>query len=129
MHFVHALGGFTFVLRHLQRVFHMYPSYHQHCPIFFDFPGNFARQIVGAHGDLARSQRAGKSARESASGRRNDIVDCRRVRLRLAHINAIVLGDRAVDTKQDRLAFGRKCGRSERTAESANMHLGFVNDV
>ena len=126
---MHTLCGFAFVLRHLQHVLHVDAPQHQHCPVFFDLPDNLDRQVVGPNRDLARSQRAGKCARESASGRRNDIIDRRRVRLRLAHVDAVVFGNSTVYTEDDRLTLSRKSGRAEGTAKSANLHLGFVNDV
>ncbi len=127
--FVHAPCRFAFVLWYLQRVLHVDPSKYEYRSVLFDFSSDLAHQVVGAHGNLARSQRAGKSARESATGGRNDVIDRRRMRFHPGHVDAVMLGDRAVDTKQDRLAFGRKGRGAEGTTEPANLHFGFVDDV
>jgi hypothetical protein len=82
------------------------PAQHQHTAVLLHLAGDFPDQIVIAKLDLARCQRAGKSARESATSRGDDVVDRRRVRFHAIHLDTVVLRDRAMDTEQDRLALG-----------------------
>jgi hypothetical protein len=50
-------------------------------------------------GNLTRCQRAGKGAEQSAAGRRNQVVERRRVRLLVLGRDAIVLSDPAMHPK------------------------------
>jgi hypothetical protein len=53
---------------------------------------------------LARFQRASKSAHHSTSGGRNNIVDCRRMRLfQFGRVNFVVFGNGPVDAVDHRL--------------------------
>ena len=91
-------------LRHPQFVIHVDPTEDEHTLVLLDVTDHLRNEILGAEFYLARSQRAGKCARESATSRRDDVVDSRGMCLDLSHVDAIMLGDRPVNTEKDGLA-------------------------
>jgi len=82
------------------------PAQDEHTAVLLDFTHHFRDEILRAELYLARCQRAGKCARQSATSRRNHIVDGRGMRLDLRHVDAVVLGDRPVNTEEHGLALG-----------------------
>ena len=91
-------------LRHAQLVVHVDPPQDQHTAILLDVTDHLRNEILGAEFYLTRSQRAGKRARESATRRRDDVVDSRGMCLDLRHVDAIMFGDRPVNTEKHGIA-------------------------
>jgi hypothetical protein len=83
---------------------------HEDAAVFFYFTTHFTDEALGRDFDLARCQRAGKGAGESAACRCDDVVDSRGVRRGLRRVHTVVLGDLAVDAKGHRLGFAGNGG-------------------
>jgi len=77
----------------------MDPPNDEHAAVLLDITNHLRDEILGPDLYLARCQRAGKCARESAARRRNDVVDGRGMRLDLRHVDAVMRRDRAVNTE------------------------------
>ncbi len=71
-----------------------------------DFADRFA--VEGLDLDSARCQRAPEGSGQSPRGRGDHVVECRRVWREGVGGDAVVLGDRAVNSEPDRLRFGRQ---------------------
>ena len=121
VHFKHPGHGIAHLIRirHMQFVFHVDPPNDEDTAVLLNLTKHLSNEIFGPELYRARSQRAGKRARESATRRGNDIVDGRRMGLDLRHVGAIMLRDRPVNTKKDGLTLrgqgGRACGASQTT--------------
>lgn len=79
--------------------------------------------------DLARCQRACKGARQSARGRGDDVVERRRVRLVRVRADAVMLRDRAMESKPDRFLFSRQPGQTDRASFTLDVDFRSVHDV
>ena len=101
MHFQHAGHGIAYRLgvRHAQLVVHVDPPEDEYAPVLLDLTNHFCDEVCGLNLDLARSQRAGKCARQSATRRRDDVVDGRGMGLDLVHVEAVMLRDRPMSTE------------------------------
>jgi hypothetical protein len=83
---------------------HLNAANDKHTVFGFHLSGYIRGQFAVAGIDLARFQRASKSAHHSTSGGRNDIVDRRRMRLfQSGRVHFVVLGDGPMDTVDHRL--------------------------
>ncbi len=102
---------------------------HQHLSLGLHVTHDLGREVVVVHRDLARSQRAGKSAGESATGSRHHVVDGGGVGLDLRWIEPVVSRNGSVDAEEDRFGFGRQGCGPERASEPTDRHMGFVRDV
>jgi len=71
----------------------------EHAAVLLDIANHLCDEILGPELYLARCQRAGKCARESATRRRDDVVDGRGMRLDLRHVGSVMRRDRAVNTE------------------------------
>ncbi len=79
-----------------------------------DITTHFGRKIPPADRDLARFQRTGKSADQSAAGRSNHIIQGGRMgHLDLLTPATVMFGNRPMGPKQDRLSFRRQVGKSD----------------
>jgi hypothetical protein len=101
---VDALRLLTLLLRHGQAVVGRDPFDHEHAVALEDLADGLDLIPLRIDFDLTRFQRAGKGARQSATGRGDDIVERRGVRRKLLGIDAVVLGDLGVDPEGDRVA-------------------------
>ena len=79
--------------------------------------------------DLARYQRAGKSARQSAGRRSDDVVERRRMRLVSICTDAVVFCDSAMDPKPDRLPLSWQPSQPNRPSFTFNADFRPVHDV
>ena len=86
------LGSGPLVRISLEMVGYVDAPHHQHLVLCLDLADDICRQIPLPGGNPARLQRATKGPRQSASRRRNEIVDSRGVRWVYARIHAIVFG-------------------------------------
>ena len=101
MHFNHPGHRIAHLIRvrHVQFVFHVDPPNDEDTALLLNLTNHLCDEILGLDVYLARTQRAGKSARESATRRRNDVVDGRGMRLELGRVEAVMLRDRPVSTE------------------------------
>lgn len=123
---VHPLDGRPVPLG-LQIVPHVNALDHQHPLLLADLPAHVGHEVVRRDDDSARCQRAGKGARQSATGGGHHVIQRRGVGLLVAHLHAVMLGDRAVDPEQRRLRLRRKGRAAQPTTEPAYDHLRRVN--
>ena len=75
VHAQYLLHSGAGLVRHAEVVFDVDAAQDQHFDVLLHFPCNVRNQIIGSHDYLARCQRAGKGAGESAAGSRNHIID------------------------------------------------------
>ena len=92
-----------------------------------DFANSVSGQLFDL--DLARYQRAGKSARQSARRRRDDVVERRRMRLVSICTDAVVFCDSAMEPKPDRFLLSWQPSQPNRSSFTFNAHFRPVNDV
>jgi hypothetical protein len=96
----------------------------------FHLPGYIRGQFSVAGIDLARFQRASKSAHHSTGGRRNDIVNRRRMGLlQLCRVHFVVLGNGPVDTVDYRLGLARQMRDAKRPLPALDARFGNINDI
>jgi hypothetical protein len=86
----------------------------EHLPFKLDLAGNFAGELVIASVDLARLQRASERAAQSAARGRHDIVECGRMGRVSIWADPVVSCHLGVNSKDDRLVFGRQVGEPYR---------------
>ena len=75
------------------------PLDHQHLVLGLYLSHGVGVEALPVEGNLTRCQRAGKGAEQSAAGRRNQVVERRRVRLLVLGRDAVVLSDPAMHPK------------------------------
>jgi hypothetical protein len=102
MHLVHALGGFPLGRVEHQVIICMDALDHQDLAVSFDLTPGFRNQPAVTGRNFARLQRATERAGQSASGRRDDIVEGGGVRLVHIGIDPIMLGDLGVHSEEHR---------------------------
>jgi len=115
-------------LRHPQFVIHVDPTEDEHTLVLLDVTDHLRNEILGAEFYLARSQRAGKRARESATCRRDDVVDGCGMRLDLRHVDTVVLCDGPVNTKKHGLALRGQGGGACGASQTSYLDSGLVGD-
>ncbi len=106
----------------------MHASQDEDAAVLFNFAPNLTGQIRRLNDDLARCQRAGKGARESPAGGRDDVIEGGRVRLQNRRIDPVVFGNRSVRTEEHRLGFSGHHGAPEWTPQAPNGTLRRVHD-
>ncbi len=126
---VRAFHRVANVLGNGQVVGNMDTADDEHAVLGFDFTGDPANEVVTFDRDPARCQRACKGAGESAARRRHDIIERRGVRLLPRHIDAVVLGDIAMNAEPHRLGLGGKVRVTEATTNTTNGDFGRVDDL
>ncbi len=128
---MHGVGSLYSVPQsriHVEMVIHADAPEDQHPILRFDFTDDFSPQVVTLEFDLARCQRAGKCAEESAACSSHDIIDGRRMRGELTRLDAVVLCYSPVDAEQHRLIFRRKSCLPQAAFGTSNRHVGLVHD-
>jgi hypothetical protein len=75
------------------------PLDHKNAAVQDDLAGHFGSEFAARCFDSSRLQRAPEGAGQSPAGRRNDVIERRRVRRILVRIHAVVIGDLGVDTE------------------------------
>ncbi len=130
MHFQHAGHRLAYLvrLRHAQLVIHVDPPNDKHAAVLLNLANHLCDEILGLELYRARPQRAGKCARESATCRRNDVVDGRGMRLDLRHVDAVMLRDGPVNTKKHGLALRGQRGRPCWASQTSDFDSGLVGD-
>ena len=83
-------------------------------------PGGIGVEVI--EGNVTRCQRASEGPKQSAAGHRDQVVE--RAGMGLFNIgrDTIVLGDLAVDTKEDRLLFRRHVSSTDLTLDRLHLH-------
>jgi len=79
-------------------------------------------QLILLDGDVARFQRAGKGAGQSAAGGGHDVVKSRGVRWILIRLDAIVHGHLGVNAEGHRLLLGGQVGQPLRATQALDAH-------
>ena len=98
--------------------------------IGFHLAGHVRRETAVAGIDLTRLQRASKGADHSTRGRRDHVVDGRRMGFRKTRgIHFVVLRDRAVHAEHDRLRLTRETRDAQRSFHAFDVDLRRVNDA
>jgi hypothetical protein len=106
---------------------HVNPAYHEYIAFQFDLTYCFPHQASTRRIDLTRLQRASKGSRKSTCGGRDNIIKRRGVRFRDCGRNPVVLGNRAVDSENDRLRFRREIRFTHRSFHTLDSDLGTIN--
>lgn len=105
---VDTFRGFAVLGIHMQLMRHMYSPYPEHLVVVLaHLTHHFSNDLPLGQCDLARCQRAGKSADQSGAGRGNQIVDGRGVGGELIWIDSVMLGNLAVHSKRDGIRLRR----------------------
>jgi hypothetical protein len=83
-------------------------------------PGGIGVEVV--EGNVTRCQRASEGPEQSAAGRRDQVVE--RTGMGLFNIgrDAVVLGDLAVDTEEDRLLFRRNVSTTDLALDRLHLY-------
>lgn len=100
---VHALDRFSRFCGRLDVVNNMNATDHKHAVFGLDFASDFRRQMFIACVDLARLQRASEGARESTTGRGDDVVKRGRMGLGNLGVDLVVFSNRTMHAEAHRL--------------------------
>lgn len=93
---MHALDSFPLVRGRSEPQFDMNPADHQHAFFLLHVACRFRQQPISRSRYLTRLQRARKGSGQSPGGARDDVIECRRVRLGDLGRHLVMLCDRAV---------------------------------
>jgi hypothetical protein len=126
---VYPLRRLPLSLISLQLELGVYPPDDQYAIFHFDFTDCFGHQTIVRSRDLTRLQRASKGAGQSTGRRRDDVIERGRARLDRPRRHFVVLGHRAVDTKNHRLGLGRQIRSANRPLHALDSNFGTVHDV
>lgn len=129
MHFQHPGHRIARLFRHAQFVFHVHPPQDEHIAVLLNITNHFCDEILGPNGYLARTQRAGKCAYESATCRSNHVVDGRCMRLDRRHVYTVVFRDRPVNTENDGFALRGQRGRARGTSQTSYFDSRSVGNI
>ncbi len=125
----HTLDDLAWCVLGSEQIPHVHSPQDEDVSLLLHLPTNLAGQVGGSDFDLARCQRAGKGARESACGRRNHVVYGCGVGLVRSRIDPVVFRDRSMDTEEHWLRFGWDRGASEWTPQAPNGTLRGVDNL
>jgi hypothetical protein len=103
---VRTLGLLALLLRHRQPVVHGDLLDDEDAVMVEDLSDRLYLVPLGIDFYLTRFQRAGKGARQSPTGGRDDVIERCRVRRELLGVGAVVLGYLGVDPESDGVALG-----------------------
>jgi hypothetical protein len=126
---VHAIGGFPVSLPGLKPQPHVNAADHEYIVFQFDLTYRFPYQASTRCIDLTRLQRASKGSRKSTCGGGDNVIKRRGAGFRDCGRNPVVLGDRAVDSENDRLRLGREIRFTHRPFHTLYSDLGTINYV
>jgi hypothetical protein len=107
----------------------MYPPDYQDMAFRLNFSSNFRSQMLITGVYLARLQRAPEGADESTPGRGDNVIDSRRMRLiYFVCRHAVVFRDCPMDSKMNRLRFGRHVSEPGWSSYSVDANICDVYD-
>jgi hypothetical protein len=101
MNAMHALCVRPPFLRDGEAIIDPDPFDHQDALVGFDLADRLDLVALRIDVDLTRFQRAGKGARQSPTGRRDDVVERRCMRWILRRIDTVMFGYFGVDSERD----------------------------
>ncbi len=78
--------------------------------------------------DLTRLQRASKGSRQSTRRGGDNVIERGGARFRNCRGNLVMLGDRAVDTENHRLGFGREIRFTNRSFDALDSNFRKIDD-
>ena len=99
---MHFFDGFAVLRAGLQVIYHMDSLDYQNLTFLFNFSLRLAAQQTFAGGNLARFQRAAKSAGQSAGRRGHHVVQGGRLGGMHFRVDAVMFGNFGMDTEQNR---------------------------
>ena len=126
---MYALRSFPMRLIGFQFELGMNAPDDQYTVFHFDFAHCIRGQAIVRSRDLTRLQRASKGAGQSTGRRRDDVVQCGRVRLQRPVRHLVVLGHGAVHSENHRLALGRQIRPSDWPLHALDSNLGTIHNV
>ena len=85
-----------------------FPLGHEHFALDLYLSDGVGVEAIFVEGDVARCQRVGKSAEQSATGSSDQVIERRGMRLLRIRGDAVVLGHFVVDPEQHRFLLGGK---------------------
>ena len=129
MEIMHALRLLTPIRGHRKAVVDRDALDHEHLVLGLYLADSLHFEPFRLDLDLTRLQRAGESARQSAAGGGNDIVECRRMRRELARRNPVVLSDLGMHPEHHWILLSGKVCQALRTAKPLDTHAGDVADL
>jgi hypothetical protein len=103
--------------------------YYQHIAIFLNFAFALRSQKTFTCWNLTRLQRAAKGAGQSTRRRRNDVIQCRGVRLVDIGVHAIMLGHLRMNPKPDWLTLHGQVRATARPFHPFNADIRCINNV
>ncbi len=83
------------------------PLNNEHLVLGLYLPNGLGIETILVERNVTRRQRAGEGAKQSPTGRRDQVVQGAGVGLLHIGGDTVVFGDLVVDPKEDRLVFGR----------------------
>lgn len=101
---------------------------HEYILLQFDLSHSFPHQLSSGCIDLTRLQRASKSSRQSTRRGRNNVIERGSSWVRDGRRNLVMLGDRAVDSKDHRLGFSRQIGFTNRSFDALDSDFGTIDN-
>lgn len=99
---------------------------HEHTVAIEDLALGGGLELASVDLDLARLQRAGKGARQSAPGRGDHVVESGGRRRKVVGRDTVVVGDLGVNAEGDRFLPGGEVREALRAAEEFDFHVGAV---
>lgn len=125
---MHSFGLFASLVGDREPVADVDAFDYEHVILGLDLAGRLDVVAVRIDFDLARLQRAGEGAGQSAAGGGDYVVEGGRVRRIAVGIDVVVLGNLRVNSKSDRLGLSGKVREPLRAAEPLDPHPGDVAD-
>ena len=122
MHLQNSFDGIVDVVRDHEFVLGVYASQHEYVVVLLDLAGYLGDEVLCTDVYLARCQRTGKCAGESATRRRDDVVDRRRMRIQVTLLDAVMLGNRSMNAEHDGLRFRREPSGPQLTTQPTNLY-------
>jgi hypothetical protein len=95
---------------------------HENAVLDFDLTCRVCDQSSFCGSDLTRFQRASERTGQSTRSGGDDIVERGGVLGLATTVDAVMVGDLVVNTKQDRLSLGRQCRPPQRAAHTLDPH-------
>ena len=121
---VDALDGGAFFFRSYETHRDVDAANYEHSVFLFDFPSDFRGELVVACIDLTRFQRASESSHHSTSGAGDDVVDGGGVGVfYFVWRDFVMLGDRAVDAKDDGLRLAGEMSDAKRAGLAFDLYV------
>lgn len=124
----HAFRGLALTLVRGQVIGDMDALNDQDVAVFFDLAYRLGRKVPLAGRNFARLQRAPEGAGQSATRRRNQVVQRRCVRIDDVCVHAVMLRNLGMHAEEHRIQIGRQIRPPQRTLQSLDSYQRPVNN-